>query len=417
MNTVQIGNDFEEKSYYIIEKAIKNNDLGLIPDYCRVFRKKGYYSFRRKKDIIFDLAIEFTPPKAENPALLYLIECKKYSNSVPVDDIATFAEYMGQIEGFATKGIFITNNKLQKGALETLKSYGIMLIEVNDDDYNIILNRKDRLGNKNAKELDLDEKLRLTIENAILPQKVEGLKRLSEKQIQNIADNFLNEYDRSILENASYLDLNKLKEYLNEKYGLTVEYVNLLDHDNSKLLGYFDTEKNKILIDYSVLGSERYPFTLAHEIGHFVLHKDLKMNQTVYNNFKDSSHNIFTQKNSLENDKNWIEWQANYFASSILMPHISLVAQLIGIQRQMGVSRNQGTIYLDHQEQNRKDFYTYLDYLSEHFKVSKLSIEYRLKNLGILLYPKDVKPDYENEQERIRQESIRRAKNFMNRKY
>lgn len=417
MNTVKLGNEFEEKSYYIIEQALKNDDLGLIPKYCKILKKPKYYSFRRKKDIIFDLSIEVTPPKAKNPTLVYLIECKNYSSPIPVDDLTVFAEYVNQIEGIATKGIFIANNKLQSGALETVKSYGMMLIEVDDNDYNIVLHRTDKLKNQNEKDIELDEKIRKTIENSLLPKKIHGLKQLSTKQIQNIANTFLNEFDSSILTGAHKLDLQRLTVFLENKYQLKIEYVNLLNNDNSSLLGYFDQENNKIFIDHSIIGTERLPFTLAHEIGHFVLHRNLKINQIVYNNFKDSVHNIFSQQYELKNYKNWIEWQANCFASSILMPHISMVARLIYIQTTIGVSRNRGTIYIDHQEQNRKDFHTYIDYLSKHFGTSKQSVEYRLKSLEMIKTPKEVKNNYANEQEQIRQESIRRANEFMNRNF
>lgn len=417
MNTVKLGNDFEDKSYNIIEQAIRNNDLGLIPKYCKVFRKKGYYSHRRKKNIIFDLSIEVTPPNAEKPTLLYLVECKNYSHSVPVDDVSTFAEYMNQIEDYAKKGVFIINNKLQSGAMETLKSYGMMLIEVDDTNYNIVLHKTDKLKNQENKDSELDDKIRKTVEDALIPKKVKGLKKLSAKQIQNIANDFLDEFDTQILENALHLDLRNLTVFLKKKYELAVEYVHLQDNQGRKLLGYFDSENNKILIDYSVIGTERFAFTLAHEIGHFVLHRDLKMNQIVYDNFKDSQHNIFTQQYEIKNDKNWIEWQANCFAASILMPHISVVARLIQIQNKIGVNRNLGTIYIDHQIDNKKDFHTYIDGLSDFFETSKQSIEYRLKSLEILKYPKDINPNYQEEQERIREESIRRANDYMNRSF
>lgn len=417
MNTVKLGDEFEDRSYNIIEQALKNNDLGLIPKYCKIYRKKPYYSFRRKANIIFDLAIEVTPPKAQNPTLLYLIECKNYTHTVPVNDISTFADYIGQIEGFAIKGVFISNNRLQKGALETVKSYGMMLIEVNDNDYNIVLHRTDKLQNQNKKDIELDEKIRKTIENALLPKKIEGLKQFSAQQIQNLANTFLNEFDSAVLAGAHKLDLKQLTQYLDKKYQLKIEFVNLLNNDGTKLLGYFDSQNNKILIDYSVIGTERFPFTLAHEIAHFILHRNLKMNQIVYNNFKDSAHNVFSQQYELKNDKNWIEWQANCFASSILMPHTSMLARLIEVQIKMGVSRNRGSIYVDHQEQNRKDFHSYINHLSNHFGTSKQSVEYRLKSLGIIKTPKEVKRNFASEQERIRQESIRRANEFMNRNF
>ncbi|SMO71802.1 protein of unknown function [Chryseobacterium rhizoplanae] len=213
------------------------------------------------------------------------------------------------------------------------------------------------------------------------------------------------------------MDLKLLTHYLERKYQLRIEYVNLLNNDGTKLLGYFDSQNNKILIDYTIIGTERFAFTLAHEIAHFVLHRNLKINQLVYNNFKDSVHNVFSQQYELKNDKNWIEWQANCFASSILMPHTSILARLIQVQRTIGVNRNQGSIYVDHQEQNRKDFHTYISYLSNHFGTSKQSVEYRLKSLGIIKTPKEVKLNYASDQERVRQESIRRANEFMNKNF
>ena len=49
MNTVKIGNDFEDKSYKIIENALNNKDLGLIPENCKVYRKKRILLFKKKK--------------------------------------------------------------------------------------------------------------------------------------------------------------------------------------------------------------------------------------------------------------------------------------------------------------------------------------------------------------------------------
>ena len=105
MNTVKLGDDFEEKSYHIIEEAIKRNDLGLIPKYCKILKKPKYYSFRRKKEIVFDLSIEFTPPKATNPALIYLVECKNYSN---------LTKYMCYDQGGVTCGQVKLPEKLWK---------------------------------------------------------------------------------------------------------------------------------------------------------------------------------------------------------------------------------------------------------------------------------------------------------------
>ena len=52
MNTVITGNNFEEKSYSLIEKAIKKGELGIDESVSKVYRKKRYYSKDREHDII-----------------------------------------------------------------------------------------------------------------------------------------------------------------------------------------------------------------------------------------------------------------------------------------------------------------------------------------------------------------------------
>jgi Zn-dependent peptidase ImmA (M78 family) len=64
----------------------------------------------------------------------------------------------------------------------------------------------------------------------------------------------------------------------------------------------------------------RYRFTLAHEIGHFVLHKDLieNIHPKSVADWKD----FILQVNEEEYD--WLEWQAYTFAGLVLVPRKSL---------------------------------------------------------------------------------------------
>ncbi|CAM4318505.1 ImmA/IrrE family metallo-endopeptidase [Flavobacterium terrigena] len=401
MNTVKIGNDFEEKSYAIIESALTNKELGLIPEYCKIYKKKGYYSTRRKKDIIFDLSIELTPPNANKPTLLYLIECKNYSSSIPVDDVALFAQYISEIQDYAIKGVFVTNSKLQSGATEEVISHGMMLIEVDEENYNIVYHKSEKNTNK---EDDFDKIILNAIQEALLPTKIEGLKKLSTKQIDNIATNLINEFKPYILNHALSIPLYDLLEYLKSKYELEFKYSSIEDELKNEVLGYFDSEKNEIIVNSSIKDTSREPFILAHEIGHFVLHKNLKVNKSIYNNFKDTSFSFFEQSYVLRNPKNWIEWQANCFASSLLMPEHSIRAILILTQKELGI-RNAGRIFLDEQECNKSDFDEVIKRLATHFNVSKISVEYRLNSLKLIEKP-IYNSNAENEKELLRRLSI-----------
>ena len=405
MNTVKKGNDFEDKSIEIIETALKNKELGLIPEFCKVYKKKGYYSSRRKKEIIFDLSIEVTPLNADKPTLIYLIECKNYSSSVPVDDVALFAQYISEIHDYAIKGVFITNSKLQSGAIEEIISHGMMLIEVDNENYNIVHYKNEKQENK---EHDFDKTILVAIQKALLPTEIEGFKKLSSKQIDIIASNLIKEFNPNILNYGLSTPLNQILEFLENKYNLIFKYSNLQDDLCNDILGYFDSEKNEIIINSKVKDTPREPFILAHEIGHFILHKNLKVNKVVYNNFKDTSFSFFEQSYVLRNPKNWIEWQANCFASSLLMPELSFRAILILNQKDLGISKA-GKVFLDDQECNKSDYRELVKRLSSHFNVSKLSIEYRFNDLKLI-----EKPVYnastESEKEFLRTLSILRAK-------
>lgn len=405
MNTVKIGDDFENKAYDLIEKALNNKEFGLIPEQCKIFRKKRYPSFRRKKGIVFDLAIEVTPPKADRPTLLYLVECKKYSSKIPVDDVALFASYISEIDGYAIKGVFITNNKLQSGAIEEIGSHGMMLIEVDEDEYTIVLYKNKLLRNQKKEETDFDDEIRKLIENALLPTKINGLKRLSSARIDDIACRFLNEFNPNILENALATPLTEIAKYLKDERLISLEYSNLNDDFGNNVLGFYDLVNHKILIDNSIINTSQYPFIFAHEIGHYILHSNLKVNQVIYNNFKDVHFNFFQQSYALKNDKNWIEWQANCFASCLLMPKNSIILRLIAIQKELGISK-QGSIFLDNQYCNKKDYMEIVNYLSNFFGVGKISIEYRLNDLGLIFTPKKKHNFEEKDRELLRKLSL-----------
>src|ERR1035437_7168582 len=98
MNTVAKGDNFENISYELIIDSINNLELGILPANAKVFRKKGYYSIDREKDIIFDLSIEILLKDAERYSNLYLIECKSSTKkNIPVDDVEEFFSKIRQI--------------------------------------------------------------------------------------------------------------------------------------------------------------------------------------------------------------------------------------------------------------------------------------------------------------------------------
>lgn len=90
MNSTALGTKLESQVFEFFESEVRGGRFMFIPDCCRVFRQKGYYSPKRGSNIVFDILIEVWLPGAENYSVLVLIECKNYSHSVPVDDLEEF---------------------------------------------------------------------------------------------------------------------------------------------------------------------------------------------------------------------------------------------------------------------------------------------------------------------------------------
>lgn len=381
MNTVKIGDEFEAKSYKLILKAVKNGEFGIDGTLIRPFSKRAYYSIDRERDIIFDLALELWPENAKKCTLAYIIECKSYSTKkVPVDDVEEFYSKYSQLQGLAVKGVMITDNSFQSGARTFAKNKGIMLIEVDSDkNHSIILHRSEK---ESSIDINVDDIITRLITTAIGSPKIEGLERLSSKDIEKRIYDVLT---KAKMQSAGE-DLFKFIDHLMSEYDLQFDFESKLETVNgSQLLGYCDIRNNKIYIDKSLFNLERFPFIFGHELGHYFLHKNLKANQEVYNSFQDSEYSIILDRHELKNTKHWIEWQANKFSALLFLPKEQFVKHLMGFRKSIGISKYQH-IYLDKQPINQKDFYETLKYLSEHFGVSKTAVRYRIEELELITY-------------------------------
>lgn len=422
VNTTVKGNEFEQKSYEIITAAINGGELGIIPANCRVFQKKGYYSEKRKSDIIFDLTIEVWPDGATNFSLLYIVECKDYQHKIPVDDLEEFESKFNQVTG--SKGIYIARNGFQKGAFEMAKANRVMLIEVNASHKpKVILHNAERrkqllqdlpvpsitveinqlaeIGKLLQQDTTFDphrfdSELFAFLNNALNVDlggqtgseacELFQIGYLSKKLLEDMGNKIISDFEPSLLTHPRPFPLAYFITYLQEKFDVEVIDTNLIPSKNGKaIFGYYDRAKKQIHVDASLVGTERYAFIVAHEIAHFFLHTNLEVDQSIYENQSDSSYDPTIGKHLLINDRQWIEWQASQLAACILLPKHSVLYKLVEYQTRIGI-RNKGTIYVDNNPQNVSDFKNILCILSDYFGVSSTNLKYRLSDLGILTY-------------------------------
>lgn len=135
------------------------------------------------------------------------------------------------------------------------------------------------------------------------------------------------------------INLNKIAEH----YGLSLRQGTFSDETIS---GYYHRKEKKILVNEKD-SYQRRSFTVAHEFGHFFLHK-----QAETETFKRTTTVINREEETLQ------EQEANCFAASLLMPK--------------PVVNKFCSIIKDPLE------------ISMRFCVSSLTAHYRLKNLGLL---------------------------------
>lgn len=414
MNTVLKGNQFEDKVFDLLQNEVEKGTIPLLLQCCKFQRKPKYYSRDREKPIEFDLSIEVTPIGAENYQLLYIAECKNYSGKISIDNVEEFVEKVNQVSGKNVKAVFVFSGELQSGVQTYAKNKGVMLINVTEDNLtNIILHNKknnykitqdwtESIDYNNAPIADsinidqqkwdeiieniLTKSLGKTTEKSELKSSLSQIERLSKENIEKFAQTVLYKINPAILNGIANLSIEELSIFLETEYGISI-YLDQTVYNlfNLDIKGYCDPKKREIYINQEIADTDNHLFTLAHEFAHILLHADTGLNQSDYNSLEDSKFNPLTRKHNLENDKNWIEWQANQFASALLMPKNALKMRLILNQKLLGINRV-GQLVLDDQECNKFDYIKITSELSSFFNVSKAMLKYRMDDLNLIRY-------------------------------
>jgi Zn-dependent peptidase ImmA (M78 family) len=151
-------------------------------------------------------------------------------------------------------------------------------------------------------------------------------------------------------------------EKISESYGLSV-----VRKDVESISGFIIRSDGKAVIGVNSNNAPaRQRFTIAHELGHYLIHPpstdDVHVDSGFEVRFRDELSSQGTDKS---------EQEANFFAAELLMPQKFLEADL----------RNAGKIDLVNGEFLVEGF---LENLAQRYNVSSQSLLFRLTNLGVL---------------------------------
>jgi len=141
---------------------------------------------------------------------------------------------------------------------------------------------------------------------------------LSPDKIKDIADEFRKEYWP---ENTLPIEMEKIINRLQ---------MDLIPEPGIKTDAYLQRDLTGIVVNFEQYMDERNSyvnrlrFSLAHEIGHYVLHKKLCLNFK----FNTEDEYLLFQENIPEEEYQGFEWQANEFAGSLLVPRDRLKEEI-----------------------------------------------------------------------------------------
>jgi Zn-dependent peptidase ImmA (M78 family) len=426
MNTTEFGNAFEQQVHDYLKSAIEQDQFYLKKEHCRLFWKKGYYSQQRRDKIIFDVAIEVWRPGAETYSFLLLIECKRYmTRNVPVGDIEQFFQKVQQVAPANSKAILASNAGFDTGTRHFAESNGVALLRfASPSEIKWQLERPPSLGATRA-----DKEERECVDAALSLFHFTHLAMDLYARNGNVRTNSFWDFVQSLIEtsNLSEIEICRLENPKGRPKN-AVAYISNLDLEDKatlilKKIGHtsgpvslqdicaLETRQSGLIVEMGVLqpkdinrapplgkisfsppvitvfeqteendGRER--FTLAHELGHLLLGHS----RFIAGEFSDDEdYSLNTPVGLLGPEIARLEYQANFFATCLLMPSRQFAAEFIRITKQHDIkNKGFGMLFVDNQACNQQGYYIVTSYLMKAFGVSRAAATMRLQTLGLL---------------------------------
>lgn len=236
-----------------------------------------------------------------------------------------------------------------------------------------------------------------------LPQKKNGMYVFSRNDFDSVAEMLLQEYAPYMLQKAQPLSVEALAD---DAYSLTIMdrylsasgsvlgMINFSDIDVMlvNLDRKFQQEhlmSGTILVDARLLSEHfhrRRRFTIAHELAHWIIHRQMYYQDGPCLNLRQAKQFIACREigiyqkagNRLWGTIDWMEWQADHLAASMLMP----ASIFYSAAQEIMERHHAGSYLLD--EIGNKITNKVISELCDLFDVSKTSVRIRLRGRHLL---------------------------------
>lgn len=387
--TIQKGDQYEEEVASYIRQIYSNNDRVTI--HC----KKKYP--QRNPDyahLEIDISVEEKVYDDRNSEYdkLTIIECKDHKSRIGYDVINHLKERKEDLR--ANDAICFSTHGFQRGAIDKARDAGIKLVVLKKGDVTATwLNRKSRpmissahFGNilrrlgipphihiKESPEVIYGDIDFLALLDRLHP--IDGISSVPYLLSEDIEKKALSVLPENYMDRR--IDTNLISSLI-EQHGYRVIKDPTLN--DSELLGTCHFQNKEVRVSPQE-NDGRLAFTLAHELGHILLHSDLFRDNQIHvvddpqENHSISNANIFIQSQRLE-------VQANMFAAFLLMPSDLMWCLWAAFKQEQRIWKH--NLYLDSQPVNQDLFSAITRKANTATTVSKEALRYRLKGLNIL---------------------------------
>jgi len=208
----------------------------------------------------------------------------------------------------------------------------------------------------------------------------QSVRFVKKSEIESLAQAVLSEVSVKRLGRAELLDICHREK---SKNGLTL---NLSTNNPSRFFNAigsicFDPLEIWVFAEGPEL-DPRARFTLAHELGHYFLgHGEYMLREYSADEdlLEESAPEIF------DADLRRLEWQANHFASCVLMPKSQIEADFATLTESLSLAdKGFGALYVDNQACNLNSYFLITGKLMQDYRVSRQAVTYRLVDLGLI---------------------------------
>ena len=397
MNTTAKGLKFEDKVFDYFSSLLKKDELNFAPKkYSKIFKHKKYPTDTSRK-IEFDITIETYNPLSDdkNWSSLIVIECKSYGRKVDIADFDEFESKLKNVSNSAVKGILVTQKGFSNHQIEKARKEHIALVVLSNTRSHWIVSRNINIEPEDMMPILLgnsetgiqpvvyddgvfDNIINLLQKNGvqILDENVIDIPKIKKEQLLDIVSSIHKEYGPFGDDIAGELLFKKFPDFR----------INFEQHPKG-ILGLLYAKKRILSLSYEIINDiHRRNFTIAHEIGHLILHIPL-----IENKMEElTDYDIESQLSSGDETIRLMEVQANKFASYLLLPEKLFIKEIDILFKKHNITK--GVLYLDHQPCNINNFNMISSHISRKFNVSKAVVKYRMLEDSLLIEPKERTP-------------------------